>query len=48
MEKSIRKALEARFPDEAVKSRRGSFGKQLSYIEGAAVVSRLNDVLDSE
>lgn len=48
MEKSVRKALEARFPDETVRSRPGSFGKQLNYIEGAAVVSRLNDVLDAE
>ena len=48
MDKSVRKALEARFPDEAVKSRPGSFGRQLNYIEGAAVVARLNDVLDGE
>ena len=48
MEKSVRKALEARFPDEAVKSRPGSFGKTLNYVEGAAVVARLNDVLDGE
>ena len=43
MEEKIRSALSAPFPADAVKNRRGSFGKPISYVEGNAVISRLND-----
>ena len=48
MDKSIRTALEAKFSNEAVKKRRGSFGKEICYVEGGAVVARLNDCFDGE
>lgn len=48
MDKSTRTALEAKFSNEAVKKRRGSFGKEISYVEGGAVVARLNDCFDGE
>jgi hypothetical protein len=44
----MRQALEARFPDELIKKRRGSFGKPINYVEGSAVISRLNDALEGE
>jgi hypothetical protein len=37
--------LSAPFPPEQVKQRRGSFGKQLAYVEAWSVVHRLNSVL---
>jgi hypothetical protein len=43
MEESIRKALSAPFPTDAVKNRRGNFGKPINYVEGNAVIARLND-----
>jgi len=47
MEKQIRTALSAPFADDLVKRRRGSFGKEITYVEGAAIVARLNDAFDS-
>ncbi|MDD5310085.1 MAG: Rad52/Rad22 family DNA repair protein [Deltaproteobacteria bacterium] len=43
MEESIRKALSAPFPADAVKNRRGNFGKPINYVDGAAIIARLND-----
>ena len=39
MEDKIRQALQAKFPPESVKQRRGSFGKTISYVEGNAVIA---------
>jgi hypothetical protein len=41
-----RELLEKPFPPEAIKQREGNFGKTLDYIEGHAVIQRLNDALD--
>ena len=42
-----RDILEAPFAPEQIKQREGNFGKMLDYIEGHAVIQRLNDALDS-
>jgi hypothetical protein len=47
MEPKVRQALEARF-DDLVKKRRGSFGKEIHYVEGAAIVARLNDAFAAD
>ena len=47
MEPKIRTALSAPFSDDLVKRRRGSFGREISYVEGAVIVARLNDAFDS-
>lgn len=47
MEPKIRTALAAPFADDLVKRRRGSFGKEISYVEGNAIIARLNDAFDS-
>lgn len=39
-----REMLEAPFPKELVKTRKGAFGQMLSYVEGIEYVRRLNDV----
>ena len=41
-----RDILEAPFPPELVKSRPGSFGNSLSYIEGHTVIGRLNEAFE--
>ena len=38
-----RDILEAPFAPEQIKQREGNFGKMLDYIEGHAVIQRLND-----
>ena len=48
MDEKTRQALEARFPEDVVKKRRGNFGKQIHYVDGQAVVARLNDVFAAE
>ena len=48
MDDKIRSALSAPFPEDAVKRRRGSFGKDIHYVDGQAVVARLNDVFAAE
>ena len=48
MEPKIRKALAAPFPPDAVKHRRGAFGREISYVEGGAIVARLNDGFDGD
>lgn len=42
-----RDILEAPFAPEQIKQREGNFGKTLDYIEGHAVIRRLNDAFDS-
>jgi len=48
MEPKIRTALSAPFGDELVKRRRGSFGREISYVEGNAVIARLNDAFGND
>ena len=45
---SVREVLEQPFPGELIKSRPGSFGQQLSYVEGHEYVKRLNDAFDGQ
>jgi hypothetical protein len=48
MKPETRQALAAPFPAEAVKRRRGSFGKPVNFVCGSAVVARLNDCFDGD
>ena len=41
-----REVLEAPFPPELIKTRPGSFGASLSYLEGHTVIHRLNEAFD--
>ena len=41
-----REVLEKPFSPEQIKQRKGNFGKMLDYIEGYAVIQRLNDAFD--
>ena len=43
-----RDILERPFEAAMIKSRRGAFGKTLSYVEGADYIRRLNDAFDGE
>ena len=43
-----REILEQPFGPEQIKQREGNFGKTLEYIEGHAVIKRLNDAFDGE
>jgi len=43
-----RELLEKPFGPEQIKQREGNFGKMLDYIEGHAVIQRLNDAFDGE
>jgi len=42
-----RSVLEKPFTQEQIKQREGNFGKMLAYVEGHAVIQRLNDAFDS-
>ena len=42
-----RELLEKPFTPEQIKQREGNFGKMLDYIEGHAVIQRLNDAFDA-
>ena len=42
-----RELLEKPFEPDQIKQREGNFGKMLDYIEGHAVIQRLNDAFDS-
>ena len=42
-----REILEKPFGPEQIKQREGNFGKMLDYIEGHAVIQRLNDAFDA-
>ncbi len=48
MEKNVRVALEKRFSEAQVKQRRGSFGKSIVYVDGSAIVARLNECFDAD
>jgi hypothetical protein len=43
-----RELLEKSFEPSQIKQREGNFGKKLDYIEGHAVIQRLNDALDAQ
>ena len=43
-----REILEKPFGPEQIKQREGNFGKMLDYIEGHAVIQRLNDAFDAD
>jgi recombination DNA repair RAD52 pathway protein len=43
-----RDILEKPFGPEQIKQREGNFGKKLDYIEGHAVIQRLNDAFDGD
>jgi len=43
MEDSVRKALERPFPKDLHRTRKGSFGKQLTYVETVHFIQRLNE-----
>jgi hypothetical protein len=43
-----REILEQPFGPEQIKQREGNFGKKLDYIEGHAVIQRLNDAFDGD
>jgi recombination DNA repair RAD52 pathway protein len=43
-----REILERPFGPEQIKQREGNFGKMLDYIEGHAVIQRLNDAFDAD
>ncbi len=36
------------FPQDQIKSRKGNFGNQLSYVDSQTVTQRLNEVLEGE
>ncbi len=42
-----RELLEQPFPKELLKTRKGTFGKQFSYVEGTEYIKRLNDAFES-
>ena len=42
MDKNIREILEAPFPDEEIRTRKGTFGKELAYAEVHNYIARLN------
>ena len=42
MDKNVRQILETPFPDEEIRTRKGTFGKQLSYAETHNFIARLN------
>jgi len=44
---SVRESLETPFREDQIKSRPGNFGQQLAYVEGHAVIKRLNEALES-
>jgi recombination DNA repair RAD52 pathway protein len=43
-----RELLEKPFDPEQIKQRDGNFGKKLDYIEGHAVIHRLNEAFEAE
>jgi hypothetical protein len=42
-----RAALEKPFPEDLIKTRKGAFGKDLSFVEAVHYIRRLNDAFDS-
>ena len=43
-----RQLLEQPFPKELLKTRKGTFGKQFSYVEGTEYIRRLNDAMEGD
>ncbi|MFH1930630.1 MAG: Rad52/Rad22 family DNA repair protein [Pseudomonadota bacterium] len=43
-----RELLEKPFAPEQIKQRDGNFGKTLDYVEGHAIIQRLNDAFDAK
>ena len=43
-----RQLLEQPFPKELLKTRKGTFGKQFSYVEGSHFIQRLNDAFEGD
>lgn len=43
-----RELLEKKFDESQIRQRKGNFGRMLDYIEGHAVIQRLNDAFDSD
>lgn len=43
-----RELLEQEFDKSQIKTRKGNYGKDLDYVETAAVIQRLNDALDAD
>jgi len=43
-----RKLLEQPFPEELLKTRKGTFGKPFTYVEGAEYIRRLNDAFEGD
>ena len=43
-----REILEREFTDSQVKTKKGNFGNQVSYIEGSAIIARLNEAFDGK
>ena len=43
-----RTILEQPFPKELLKTRKGTFGKQFSYVEGSHYIQRLNDAFEGD
>ena len=43
-----RELLEKLFAPEQIKQRDGNFGKTLDYVEGHAIIQRLNDAFDAK
>ncbi len=48
MEPEIRETLERAFSPEQIKQRQGNFGQTLDYIEGHAVIERLNEAFECD
>lgn len=48
MKHEIRNLLETPFTPDQIKQRKGLWGKTLDYIEGHAVITRLNDAFESD
>lgn len=43
-----RELLEKEFEPDQIKTRRGNYGKEIDYVETAAVIKRLNDAIDGD
>jgi len=43
-----RELLEKPFDQDQIKQREGSYGRMLDYIEGHAIIQRLNEAFDAE
>lgn len=42
------KNLSSPFPSDMIKQRKGSYGKQLSYVESSKVIQRLNEATEGD